>query len=222
MVLPAAVLWDMDGTVVDTEPYWIGAEKALVAAHGGVWTDAMAKECVGNTLLRSAQIIIDNSDVTMTPEQVVDYLIDEVLSAMRHHMPWRPGARELLAEAVRAGVPNALVTMSYTVLADELVAALPEGSFAAVVTGDVVTHGKPHPEPYLTAASLLGVWPEDAVAIEDSPTGVRSAVAAGVPTIAVPHVVEVPEMAGAVQVDSLAGLRLTDLTGLFTSEPVKH
>ena len=222
MVLPAAVLWDMDGTVVDTEPYWIGAEKALVAAHGGVWTDAMAKECVGNTLLRSAQIIIDNSDVTMTPEQVVDYLIDEVLSAMRHHMPWRPGARELLAEAVRAGVPNALVTMSYTVLADELVAALPEGSFAAVVTGDVVTHGKPHPEPYLTGASLLGVRPEDAVAIEDSPTGVRSAVAAGVPTIAVPHVVEVPEMAGAVQVDSLAGLRLTDLTGLFTSEPVKH
>lgn len=221
MGLPAAVLWDMDGTLVDTEPYWIAAEKALVAAHGGVWTDAMAQECVGNTLLRSAQIIIDNSDVTMTPEQVVDYLIGQVLAAMRQHMPWRPGARELLAEAVRAGVPNALVTMSYAVLADELVAALPSGSFAAVVTGDVVTHGKPHPEPYLTAAALLGVGPEDAVAIEDSPTGARSAVAAGVPTIAVPHVVEVPPLAGAVQVDSLAGVRLEDLMGLFSGEPVR-
>lgn len=221
MGLPAGVLWDMDGTLVDTEPYWIAAEKALVAAHGGVWTDAMAQECVGNTLLRSAQIIIDNSDVTMTPEQVVDYLIGEVLAAMRQHMPWRPGARELLAEAVRAGIPNALVTMSYAVLADELVAALPSGSFAAVVTGDVVTHGKPHPEPYLTAAALLGVRPEDAVAIEDSPTGARSAVAAGVPTIAVPHVVEVPPMDGAVQVDSLAGVRLEDLTGLFSGEPVR-
>ena len=82
--------------------------------------------------------------------------------------------------------------------------ALPEGAFAAVVTGDEVAHGKPHPEPYRAAARLLGVAPEDCVAIEDSPTGVRSAVAAGVPTLAVPHVVPVPETAGAVHVDGLA------------------
>lgn len=220
MVLPAALLWDMDGTLVDTEPYWIRAEKDLVAAHGGVWTDEMAKACVGNALLRSAEIIIDNSDVTMPPEDVAEHLIAEVLTAIRVHMPWRPGARELLAEARAAGVPCALVTMSYTVLADELVAALPPDTFTAVVTGDVVTHGKPHPEPYLTAASLLGVDPKDAVAIEDSPTGVRSALAAGVPTIAVPHVVDVPPMEGAVQVHSLAGLRLEDLTGLFHGDVV--
>lgn len=220
--VPAALLWDMDGTVVDTEPYWIRAEKELVAAHGGVWTDEMALRCVGNPLIRSAEIIIETSPVTMTPDEIVDHLITEVLGAMRAHMPWRPGARELLSEAVDAGVPCALVTMSYTSLADVLLDALPVGTFTSVVTGDNVTHGKPHPEPYLTAAADLGVRPEDAVAIEDSPTGVRSAVAAGVPTIAVPHVVEVPQMDGAVQVPTLAGLRLPDLSTLFTSEPARH
>lgn len=219
--VPAALLWDMDGTVVDTEPYWIRAEKDLVAEHGGVWTDEMALQCVGNPLIRSAEIIIETSPVTMTPEEIVDHLIGEVLTAMRAHMPWRPGARELLAEAAQAGVPCALVTMSYASLADVLVDALPEGTFRSVVTGDNVTHGKPHPEPYLTAAADLGVLPEDAVAVEDSPTGVRSAVAAGVPTIAVPHVVEVPQMDGAVQVTTLAGLRLSDLTALFTPESAR-
>lgn len=205
----------MDGTLVDTEPYWIRAEKELVAQYGGEWTDEMALACVGNPLLRSAEIIIENSAVTLTPQEVVDQLIAEVLTALRAHVPWRPGARELLSEAVAAGVPCALVTMSYTELADELVRGLPAGTFGAVVTGDSVTNGKPHPEPYLTAATELGVAPEDAVAVEDSPTGVRSAVAAGVPTIAVPHVVAVPPMDGAVQVDSLGGLTLADLTGLF-------
>lgn len=212
---PAAVLWDMDGTLIDTEPYWIRAEKELVARYGGVWTDEMALACVGNPLLASAEVIIANSAVPMTAPEVVDHLIAEVLAAMRAHVPWRPGARALLDEAVAAGVPCALVTMSYTELADELIGTLPPETFAAVVTGDTVTHGKPHPEPYLKAARLLGVDPKDAVAVEDSATGVRSAVAAGVPTVAVPHVVQVPATAGAVQIDSLEGLTLGDLTGLF-------
>ena len=83
-------------------------------------------------------------------------------------------------------MPNALVTMSWRSLATAVVEALPEGTFAAVVTGDEVEHGKPHPEPYHAAARMLGVEARDCIAIEDSPTGVRSAVAAGVPTIAVP------------------------------------
>ena len=98
-----------------------------------------------------------------------------------------------------------------------MVAALPDGAFAAVVTGDEVAHGKPHPEPYRAAARLLGVAPEDCVAIEDSPTGVRSAVAAGVPTLAVPHVVPVPEMPGAVHVDGLAGMTPARLAELAAS-----
>ena len=110
--------------------------------------------------------------------------------------------------------------MSWRSLADAVVEALPEGAFAAVVTGDEVDHGKPHPEPYRAAARLLGVAPHDCVAIEDSPTGVRSAVAAGVPTLAVPHVVEVPATPGAVHLGSLEGVTPTTLAELVSGASV--
>jgi HAD superfamily hydrolase (TIGR01509 family) len=206
MSLPAAVLWDMDGTLVDTEPYWIAAEHEIVEEHGGTWSDEFAHQLVGNDLLVSAMFIKDNSAVPWEPERIVDELLDRVISRVTEHVPWRPGARELLSALQDEGVPSALVTMSWRSLADAVVGALPEGTFAAVVTGDEVSHGKPHPEPYRAAARLLGVSPEDCVAIEDSPTGVRSAVAAGVPTLAVPHVVAVPEIRGAVHLDTLSGL----------------
>lgn len=209
--LPAAVLWDMDGTLVDTEPYWIEAEYALVERFGGRWSDELAHRLVGNALLVSAEIIIANSPVTLSPHEVVDELMSAVVDRVRHHVPWRPGARELLDEAVAKGVPNALVTMSWQPLARAVVDAAPPGSFAHLVTGDKVTHGKPHPEPYLTAAELLAAPPERCLAIEDSPTGVRSAVAAGVPTIAVPHVVPIPHVPGAARIRTLDGASLSEL-----------
>jgi HAD superfamily hydrolase (TIGR01509 family) len=206
MSLPAAVLWDMDGTLVDTEPYWIAAEHEIVEEHGGTWSDEFAHQLVGNDLLVSAEFIREHSTITWDAVRIVDELLVRVVAQVREHVPWRPGARELL-DALRAeGVPNALVTMSWRSLADAVVEALPEGAFTTVVTGDEVDHGKPHPEPYHAAARLLGVAPEDCVAIEDSPTGVRSAVAAGVPTVAVPHVVAVPELRGAVHIATLAGI----------------
>lgn len=211
---PAAVLWDMDGTLVDTEPFWIAAEHELVESYGGRWDDALAHQLVGNSLLASAQIILDNSPVDLTPEQVVDVLLGKVVAQMRAHIPWRPGALELLRSCVAQGIPNALVTMSYQVFAQVLLDAVPSGTFATVVTGDAVTHGKPHPEAYLTAAQRLGVRPADCVAIEDSPPGVRSAVAAGVPTLAVPHIVPVPQLVGAHEIATLDGLTWRDLTVL--------
>ena len=214
MSLPAAVLWDMDGTLVDTEPYWIAAEHEIVEEHGGTWSDEFAHQLVGNDLLVSATFIKDNSAVPWEPERIVDELLARVISRVTEHVPWRPGARELLSALREQGVPSALVTMSWRSLADAVVGALPDGTFAAVVTGDEVSHGKPHPEPYRAAARLLGVSVEDCVAIEDSPTGVRSAVAAGVPTLAVPHVVAVPEIAGAVHLDTLSGLTPAALADL--------
>jgi HAD superfamily hydrolase (TIGR01509 family) len=213
--LPAAVLWDMDGTLVDTEPYWISAEHAIVEEHGGVWSEEYAHELVGNDLMVSAEFIRAHSPVTLTPVEIVEELLRRVIVQVREHVPWRPGARELLAALGTEGVPCVLVTMSWRSLADAVVDALPEGTFTALVTGDEVEHGKPHPEPYLAAARLLGVDVADCVAIEDSPTGVRSAVDAGVPTLAVPHVVPVPLMAGSVQVPSLRGLAPRDLTSVF-------
>jgi HAD superfamily hydrolase (TIGR01509 family) len=214
MTLPAAVLWDMDGTLVDTEPYWIAAEHAIVEEHGGTWNEEFAHQLVGNDLLVSAAFIRDHSPISWEPGRIVDELLVRVVGQVRAHVPWRPGARELLTALGEAGVPSALVTMSWRSLADAVVEALPAGTFAAVVTGDEVPHGKPHPAPYHRAAGLLGVEPGRCVAIEDSPTGVRSAVAAGVPTVAVPHVVTVPPTPGAVHVESLAAMtprRLAEL-----------
>lgn len=205
----------MDGTLVDTEPYWIAAERALVEEAGGSWPEELALQLVGQPLLVSAQVIIDNSPLTMTPGQVVAELLARVSGAVRDHgIPWRPGALELLTAAHDRGIPNALVTMSWMQLVEPIVDQLPEGTFTALVTGETVTHGKPHPEPYLTGARMLETDPADCVAIEDSPTGVTSAVRAGVPTLAVPHIVEIPSLPGAVRVDSLAGLSIEDLARL--------
>lgn len=216
--LPAAVLWDMDGTLVDTEPYWIAEEHALVEDHGGVWTDEHARQLVGNDLMVSAEYILAHSPVELTPVEIVHVLLAGVVARVQEHVPWRPGARELLESLVAQGVPCALVTMSWESLATAVVDNLPNGTFDAVITGDVVLHGKPHPEPYLHAARLLDVDLAACIAIEDSPPGVASAVAAGIRTIAVLHHVKVPETIGAVQISTLAGLTPPDLMQLFGDE----
>lgn len=215
MRLPAAVLWDMDGTLVDSEPYWIAEEHALVEEFGGTWSEEHAHALVGNPLEVSARYILDHSPVTLSVTQVVERLMSGVMARVEAQVPWRPGAPELLAACRERGLRTALVTMSWRPFTDLLTRVLPPGSFDVVVPGDAVTHGKPHPEPYLTAVRELGVAAGECVALEDSPSGVRSAVAAGVPTIAVPHVVPVPRTVGAVQVPTLAGLRPEDLLPLL-------
>ncbi len=209
--LPAAVLWDMDGTLVDTEPYWMRAEHELVESFGGTWSHELAVQLVGNPLRVSAEFILDNSPVDLGVDEVVHRLQSRVIEQIGERVPWRPGARELLAGCREAGVRCALVTMSWTDLAAAVVEAAGREAFEIVVTGDRVTHGKPHPEPYETAVRQLGVRAEECVALEDSPTGVRSAVAAGVPTLAIPHVVPVPEIDGAVPIATLARLAPFDL-----------
>ena len=208
---PAAVLWDMDGTLVDTEPYWIATEYALVAEFGGHWTDDFARSLVGFDLRDAAAILRDQGGVGLAIDDIVNRLLDGVIDRVRNKVPWRPGARALLTALRKERIPCALVTMSWTRFADAVVRALPPGSFDAVITGDEVTNGKPHPEPYLAAAAALGVRAKDCVAIEDSPTGVRSAVDAGCRTFAVPNVVDVPEGRGYTVVRSLHELDRAEL-----------
>ncbi len=144
--LPAAVLWDMDGTLVDTEPAWFAAEGDLVRSYGGSWTRRQAEELVGSSLATTGRVM-RAAGVPLTDEEIVERLLDEVVERTSRDVPWRPGARELLARLRQAGVPCALVTSSYARLADPVVAALPPGSFQAVVTGDVVGAGSPTPSP---------------------------------------------------------------------------
>jgi len=201
----------MDGTLVDTEPYWIATEHELVAEFGGHWDDEKAHSLVGFDLRDSAAVLRDRGSVDLPIDEIVERLLDGVVARMQQAVPWRPGARELLAGLKKAGIPTALVTMSWTRFAESVVSALPAGSFDVVITGDSVTNGKPHPEPYLAAAAALGVKPEHCVAIEDSPTGVRSAVAAGCRTIAVPNVVDIPESSDYARVASLLHLDPAEL-----------
>jgi HAD superfamily hydrolase (TIGR01509 family) len=210
-----AVLFDMDGTLVDTEPYWIAAEYALVESYGGTWTDEDAHALVGNALPTSAAYIRDRGGVPLPAEEIVERLLDDVIAAARRAMPWRPGAVPLLSELAAHGVPCALVTMSYARLAETLTSLLPEGTFATVVTGDQVADGKPHPEAYLTAAARLGADPPDCVAIEDSNTGIASAEAAGCVVVAVPHNVPIPPGPNRTIVESLTALDLDALEGLL-------
>lgn len=192
---PAAVLWDMDGTIVDTEPYWMLAEEELVAEWGGTWTHADAMQLVGQGLWSSA-LVFRSRGVDLEPQKIIDLLTDRVLSQIAEHVPWRPGARELLTELRAAGIPRALVTMSVRRMADSVVAALEQelGApvFDVVVAGDEAERPKPYPDAYLLAAEKLGVSITDCVAIEDSEPGTASAVASGATTLAVPFHIPLP------------------------------
>jgi HAD superfamily hydrolase (TIGR01509 family) len=202
----AAVLWDMDGTLVDTEPAWVRAEFALAEKYGAPWTREQALRLVGNDLLESGRSIRAEMGLDLSAEEIVDLLNDAVVEEVRRVVPWRDGARELLGSLREAGVPCALVTMSYARFVDPIVAALPPGTFEAVVTGDAVGRGKPHPEPYLTAARRLDVLAAECLAIEDSETGATSAGAAGCTVLCVPLHVPVPAAPGRLFVDDLLGL----------------
>lgn len=210
MPTPAAVLWDFDGTLVDTEPYWIRTEFELIEGLGGSWSEAQALQLVGNDLLVSGQMIVAQTGIPLTPAEVVDRLLDGVIAQIRERIPWRPGARELLADLRRRGVPCGLVTMSYRSFVAPVLEALPEGTFACVVTGEEVARGKPDPEPYRRACELLALEPGACIAVEDSVPGAGSAAAAGVPVLVVPAHVPVPDAAGRVVAAELP----TDLDGL--------
>jgi HAD superfamily hydrolase (TIGR01509 family) len=211
VTLPNAVLWDMDGTLVDTEPYWMECEFELAEKYGGTWTQENALAVVGGDLTDSATYMRATMGIDRTPRQIVEELLDGVVARVQQHVPWRPGARELLAGLRDLDVPCALVTMSWRRFVEPIVATLPEDTFAALVCGDEVAHGKPHPEPYLLAADRLGFAATQTLAIEDSPTGTASAVAAGCQVLVVPSHVPVPPGERRVLRESLVGIEPQDL-----------
>jgi HAD superfamily hydrolase (TIGR01509 family) len=209
-----AVLWDMDGTLVDTEPYWIATEFAMAEKYGATWSQAHALELVGSDLIDSGRYIQKVMGLALSPEEIVEELLDGVVTKVEQDVPWRPGAVELLASLQEADVRCGLVTMSYQRFVAPILAQLPPETFRVVVSGDQVEFGKPHPEPYLTAAAALGVPAERCLAIEDSNTGAKSAEQAGCLVLVVENHVPVLEGPRRVFRTTLDGLTARDLAEL--------
>lgn len=204
----------MDGTLVDTEPYWMAAERPLVESYGGSWTHEQALGMVGLGLGDAARLLQD-AGVRLAADEIVDALTQSVMTSLTEQgVPFRPGARELLADLRAAGVPCALVTMSLRRMATTVADLIDFDAFDLIVAGDDVARPKPFPDPYLQACAALGVAPEDTVAIEDSPNGLRSAIAAGTVALGVPHMVSLTGVGASALWPTLDGRRAADIAEL--------
>ena len=214
-----AVLFDMDGTLVDSEKLWDVAMHAFYAQKGGVLTDAIRETTVGGSAENVMRIVYDDLGLDPTPESMAesaDWLHDYTGELFEQGLPWRPGAQELLQTLAASEIPLALVTNTRRTLTEQALKTIGSHYFTVTVCGDEVPDGKPHPAPYLRAAELLGVAAEDCLAIEDSVTGAQSADAAGCVVLVVPNDVAVPDGPRRRHIESLAGLGVSDLRDIHT------
>lgn len=210
-----AVLFDMDGTLIDSEPYWMESEQALAAEHKGKWTAEDGLDVVGMSLDKSSRLLKDRANIPLEPEEIVEILTDEVQKKLNRVVPWRPGAKQLLQDLKKHGVKTALVTMSMHRMAQQVVDAIDFPAFDVIVAGDDVRNGKPHPEAYLKAAEVLGFEPKHCIAFEDSMSGLTSAEQAGTIAIGIPHIVPIPEKPGRVLWSTLEGVTYKQLRKLI-------
>ena len=210
----------MDGPHVDTEPYWLAAEHELVGAHGGTWTHEDAMSLVGNPLRESARILRERGGVDLPVDEIVAFLIGRVIEQVRVEVPWQPGARELLTALREAGVPCALVTMSYRELAQPVAEMAPPDAFQVPVAPAQPARVSPDPEPDRLAPQRPGVDGTRCVAIEDSPAGIASARAAGAATLGVEAVVPVLPAPGLSRTPSLELVDVALLSRLVAGDVV--
>ncbi|MET7868062.1 HAD family hydrolase [Micromonospora taraxaci] len=210
------MLFDMDGTLVDSEKLWDIALQELAREYGGDLSVEARQSIIGTAMAESMRILHDDlGQPERDPEISAAWINARILELFRTGLPWQPGAFELLGAVRAARIPTALVTSSPRALVEIALDTLGRDNFDTVVAGDEVVAAKPHPEPYLTAARRLGVPIERCVAIEDSPTGVASALASGAAVLAVPAEVALASTAGVHQVESLTGVDLDLLAALL-------
>jgi HAD superfamily hydrolase (TIGR01509 family) len=203
-----AVLFDMDGLLVDSEPLWFEVESAVMARLGGAWSEADQRALLGGSLQRTVSYLLARAASPASAQDVARWLLEGMTALLASRGPRvLPGAAELLAEVAAAGISSALVTSSERQIKDAVIGRLGLRFDATVCAADV-RQSKPHPEPYLRAAALLGADPRYCVALEDSPNGVAAAEAAGCRVVAVPSLVPIMARPGRVVATSLTGVDL--------------
>jgi HAD superfamily hydrolase (TIGR01509 family) len=216
-----AVFLDHDGTLVDTEPYWIEAETLLPARHGVAWTEADSIACVGLPMPVTARKM-QEAGVPLTVEEIIDDLCRQVIVMMDERgIPWLPGATELVGALAEAGIPMAVVSNAWRAVVEKSTSALQAGAVGFILTGDEMVRAKPDPWPYTFAAGRLGVDPVGQVAIEDSLAGTESAEAAGMRVLVVPGVAPVPDAPGRSRTDSLANITVDGLRAIAAGEVLR-
>ena len=182
-----AVVFDLDGVLVDSETVWDRARRAVVAESGGTWRENATRAMMGMSSREWSRYLRDELGVPLQPEVISDRVVAHMIAAYREHLPLLPGA----AAAVRALAERWPLAVASSANRPVIDAALDGAGladcFTTTVSGDEVARGKPAPDVYLEAARQLGVDPQCAAAVEDSSNGLRAAAAAGMLVIAVPN-----------------------------------
>jgi HAD superfamily hydrolase (TIGR01509 family) len=205
-----AVVFDLDGVLVDSEQVWDAARRDVVARHGGTWKDSATRDMLGMSSPEWSRYVVDELGAQLTPEAVNAAVVDAMLVRYREALPLLPGAREAvhrLHDDFALGLASSSNREVIDLVLDEMGVS---GCFAASVSSEEVGRGKPAPDVYLEAARRLGVPPDGCTAIEDSENGLRSAHAAGMRVIAIPN----PHFPPAEDALALADARLPDLDAL--------
>ncbi|OZF45004.1 HAD family phosphatase [Rhodococcus sp. 14-2470-1a] len=208
------VLWDMDGTLLDSEKIWDVAVAELSVTHGRELTPEVRESTLGNSMRGALTKVFVHTGTDVTEESLAagrDWLTARVSELFAEGIPWRPGAKDALALARDIGLRTALVTNTERGLVENALDTIGREYFDFTVSGDEVDEGKPHPAPYLKGAALLDLDPSQCLAVEDSPTGSLSAHRAGCSVLLVPSEVAVAASPGYVVRESLVGLTADDL-----------
>lgn len=204
---PQAVLWDMDGTLVDSEPLW-GIALDEAATELGRPLDAEVRETITGTDDRTTMRLLTRHTGASLTDTELDALHQRIVARvgglLEAEVPVLEGALEAVQGLRAAGVPLALVTSSPRRVAEISLAQLGRGLFDAVVTAEDVTERKPDPEPYLLAARMLGVQPEKSWAVEDSPSGALAAERAGCRVLLAPGAIAAARGPGRVELAKLS------------------
>ena len=223
----SAVLFDMDGTLVETEHYWGEALNALARRLGGELSEAGREATVGTSMQTSMRVLDEDLGIRRTEEQwIADgrWVEDTTAGLMEAGVAWRPGAAELLMAVREAGLAIALVTTTPRRLADLVLrsvrADLGVDPFDVTVCGDEVPALKPDPAPYRQAMGALRVDPAACVVIEDSRAGAASGLAAGAAVLGVPSLQPLLPAPGLVLLDSLVGVGLADLRAVHSAREI--